>query len=103
MTLTRSAVTKWPVRNKSPPARPPAPRGDLLVSPEPVLLQDHRGERIDIGLQHHEQTDEAGQRDRPPAQFALGMAGNPASFASSEGAFLSIAVRDIERRHKEKA
>src|SRR3954470_4900947 len=29
-----------------------------------ALLQHHCRERIDVGLQHHEQSDQAGQRDR---------------------------------------
>src|SRR5450759_5994739 len=33
---------------------------------QPVLLQDHQRERIDIGLQHHEHADKARQYDRMP-------------------------------------
>src|SRR5260370_24561280 len=47
---------------KSPRGRGPA--GILFVLAASVLLRDHRRERIDIGLQHHEDADKASQRDR---------------------------------------
>src|SRR5713101_10208392 len=49
-------------RQKKP--RGPLAAGISSASSKPVLFQDHRRERIDIGLQGHQHADEACQHDR---------------------------------------